>query len=153
MALSRVKTWANGEVLTHSDLNAEFDNILNNPTSLLFPLTADLTMGGFRITGASLGSVSSPSFQFTGDTNTGFYSSAADTLDITAGGVRAASFVTVASGVNYLELNPSVTTAAVKLDSEGTDTNVSIDIRPKGTGRLLVDGDQVATVLSAQVFS
>lgn len=28
--LSRIKTWASGETLTASDLNAEFDNILNN---------------------------------------------------------------------------------------------------------------------------
>lgn len=27
---SRLKTWVAGEVLTHSDLNAEFDNIINN---------------------------------------------------------------------------------------------------------------------------
>ena len=34
MALSRVKTWSSGETLTASDLNAEFNNILNNPVSL-----------------------------------------------------------------------------------------------------------------------
>jgi hypothetical protein len=28
--LARVKTWSNGEILTHTDLNAEFDNILNH---------------------------------------------------------------------------------------------------------------------------
>ncbi len=38
MALSRIKTWTT-EVLTASDLNAEFDNILDNATSLITPLT------------------------------------------------------------------------------------------------------------------
>jgi len=51
MAISRVKTWANGEVLSHTDLNAEFDNILNNASSLISPLTANLAAGGFNITG------------------------------------------------------------------------------------------------------
>lgn len=35
MALSRVHTWSAGEVLTASDLNAEINNILTNPTSLI----------------------------------------------------------------------------------------------------------------------
>ena len=153
MSISRVHTWSNGEVLTHTDLNAEFDNILNNAHSLTFPLTADGTFGGFKATGLGLGLVSSPSVQFTGDTNTGIYSSAADTFDIAAGGIRAASFATVALGVNYLELNPSVATAAVKLDSEGSDTNINIDVRPKGSGVLLVNGETVTGFLASQVYS
>ena len=116
-----------------------------------------MAAGGFRLTGLNLGTVSDPAVQFTGDTNTGVYSSAADTVDVTTGGVRAASFATVAAGVNYLELNPSITAVAVTLDAEGTDTNVSIDVRPKGSGVLTVDGEPVATIFSSifssQVFS
>ena len=51
MAISRAKTWSNGEVLSHTDLNAEFDNIINNATSLVSPLTGNLAAGGFNITG------------------------------------------------------------------------------------------------------
>lgn len=42
MSLSRVKNWI-AEILTFSDLNAEFNNILNNPGSLITPITFDLT--------------------------------------------------------------------------------------------------------------
>lgn len=35
MALSRVHVWASGETLTASDLNAEFNSILNNPATLI----------------------------------------------------------------------------------------------------------------------
>src|SRR3990167_7823179 len=42
MSLSRVKNWV-AEVLTFSDLNAEFNNILNNPGSLITPITFNLT--------------------------------------------------------------------------------------------------------------
>ena len=42
MSLSRVKTWNRNEILLSTDLNAEFNNILQNGSSLVFPLSADL---------------------------------------------------------------------------------------------------------------
>lgn len=39
MALARVTTWSVGQVLTSTALNAEFDNILNNPASLINTMT------------------------------------------------------------------------------------------------------------------
>ncbi len=50
MALARVKTWSAGEVLTAADLNAEYNNILNNATSLISPLTANLNCGAGYVT-------------------------------------------------------------------------------------------------------
>lgn len=49
MAISRVKTWSSGEVLTASDLNAEFNNILNNGADLVSPFTKAISMGGFAL--------------------------------------------------------------------------------------------------------
>src|SRR3990167_8633648 len=48
MALARTKVWI-AEVLTFADLNAEFDAILNNPVSLISPLTAAVDMNGFEL--------------------------------------------------------------------------------------------------------
>lgn len=45
MSLSRVKTWNRNEILLSTDLNAEFNNILQNGSSLVFPLSADLDVG------------------------------------------------------------------------------------------------------------
>jgi hypothetical protein len=39
MALSRVRVWIPGDILTAQDLNAEFNNILDNPISLISPTT------------------------------------------------------------------------------------------------------------------
>lgn len=50
MALSRVKVWSAGEILYASDLNSEFNNILNNGLSLISPLTTSLNAGGFKLT-------------------------------------------------------------------------------------------------------
>ncbi len=46
MAVARVKTWVNDEVLTASDLNAEFNNILNNGESLGWPATGSKDLNG-----------------------------------------------------------------------------------------------------------
>jgi hypothetical protein len=45
VSLSRVHTWARNEILLSTDLNAEFNNILSNGSSLVFPLSADLDVG------------------------------------------------------------------------------------------------------------
>ncbi len=50
MAIARVTTWNAGDVLTAAALNAEYNNILNNATSLISPLTAALDGGGQSIT-------------------------------------------------------------------------------------------------------
>lgn len=138
MALSRIKTWALNETLTSADLNAEFSNILNNAQSLVSPWTGDMAAGGNRLTGLSAGSVSSPSLQFTSDANTGVYSSAADTVDIAAGGIRVGSFPTVASAVNYWIHTPSATTDPVTLAPGGTDTNIGAVLGSKGTGGIFL---------------
>ena len=48
MALARIKTWIS-EILTAADLNAEFNNILNNAISLISPLTGALDCDGKEV--------------------------------------------------------------------------------------------------------
>ena len=50
MSLARVKTWIAGEVLTATDLNAEFQNILDNAVSLLSPVSGAFDFDGNTIT-------------------------------------------------------------------------------------------------------
>lgn len=49
MAITRIKTWITGEVLTAGDLNSEFDNYINNALSLISPLTGNLDFGTTRL--------------------------------------------------------------------------------------------------------
>lgn len=114
MALSRVKTWT-AEELTSADLNAEFDNILNNATSLISPLTANLAAGGYRLTGLSLGSSASPSVQFTGDTDTGVYSAGANSVSLVAGATASLTVSKTIAAGGYLTgvlVSPLVVEAA-----------------------------------------
>lgn len=44
-----MKTWIAGEVLSATDQNAEFQNIIDNARSLISPLTGTLDMNGNEI--------------------------------------------------------------------------------------------------------
>lgn len=50
MALSRVHVWSAGEVLTAADLNAEINNIIDNASSLISPLSGALDWDGYAHT-------------------------------------------------------------------------------------------------------
>jgi hypothetical protein len=54
--------------------------------------TGDFKMGGYKITGLSLGTAGAPSVSFTGDAASGFFQSAVNTASIAAGGVEVAQF-------------------------------------------------------------
>ena len=56
MAISRSKNWIS-EVLNASDLNAEFNNILNNPVDLWSPAAKAASMNGFSMTWDAAGAV------------------------------------------------------------------------------------------------
>ncbi len=140
MALSRVTTWSSGQTLTASALNGEFDNILSNALSLISPLSGALDFNGNQLQNLSAGSVSSPGAYFTGDSDTGPYRSAANTYDITTGGVRGLSVTTNTGGTPaasaYLQvIQRNVTEAdGVKLATQGTGSNIPLVLAPKGTG-------------------
>lgn len=134
MAISRVKTWVSGEVLFASDLNSEFDNLLNNATSLVSPWTANMDAGGFRLITLGAGSVSSPTLQFSGDTNTGVYSPAADQVTLVAGGVQILQASGYTSAVNFLRAVSAQSGIAPSLGATGTDTDISLSLLTTGTG-------------------
>ena len=73
MSLARVKTWAASEVLTAADLNAEFNNILNNALALISPLTGDLDVSGNKLKNLGAGTSSAPSLYLNGQTGVGLY--------------------------------------------------------------------------------
>jgi hypothetical protein len=56
MSVSRVKQWVADEELSAADLNAEFNNILNNGTDVAFPATKNIDLGGFAAVNAVAGS-------------------------------------------------------------------------------------------------
>lgn len=127
MALSPVKTWVK-ETLTYQALNAEFLNIYNNPMSLISPAT-----GNFDLDGQSLIIDADGDTSATGSTD--------DQWKITMGGSLVFIFDgTTASLVNGLKFVASSTTNAVQIQGYGSDTDIDIDVVPKGAGLLQVGG-------------
>lgn len=57
MSIGVFKTFAAGEVLTASDLNSSFTQIVNNGTDVAFPLTKDVSAAGFKMTTLALGTL------------------------------------------------------------------------------------------------
>ena len=120
MALSRVKTWAAGEVLTATDLNAEFNSILNNPVDLFSPAAKAVDMDGNELILDSDGDTS-----ITADTD--------DRVDFRVFAVDVFRLNTVASAVNGIDFFAAATGNAPYFLAFGTDTNINLDLRPKGT--------------------
>jgi hypothetical protein len=67
MALSRVKVWGN-EILYPADLNAEFNNIINNAASLISPIPGGLDWDGYAHTLDAAGATTTQS-----SSNTAWY--------------------------------------------------------------------------------
>lgn len=132
MALSRIKTWI-AEVLTYADLNAEFDNIINNGAgSLSSPRTSTFDLNGYSVI-----------LDADGDT----YMQAGTTNIIDFYGNSTLLFrmdMSVSTPVNALTFLASAAASDVKIVARGSDTNISIDLVPKGSGSVKING----TVLS-----
>ena len=147
MALSRVKTWI-AEVLYYADLNAEFNNILNNGAgSLSSPRTASFDLDGYTCIVDS-------------DGDTYIQATADDLIDLYGQSTLLFRFdMDATTPVNALSFVASATGTATSIEARGSDTNISINIVPKGTGVLQVGGSAVAatedanTILANQVFA
>ena len=128
MSLSRTKTWIAGEVLTAADLNTEFNNILNNALSLISPLTGALDVDGKELI-------------MDGDGDSSLTMDSDDILDMKLRGVDLFKFDgSAASLVNGVTFAGSVASSAPTLTAFGSDTNITINIVPKGTGGFTIGG-------------
>ena len=139
MSLSATKTWVAGEVLFASDLNTEFSNAYTNGEDFSTPATKAHDMDGFELT-------------LDGDGDSGILSDTDDRIDLKLQGVDLFRFDgSVASVANGLDFTASASGTDVTIAAQGV-TNVSLDIQPKGTGSVLVNGEQVG-VLASRIFS
>ena len=118
-------------------VNSLFDGVTVDATDqATVSSLGNINLSGNKLLGLGAGTVGAASISPTGDDNTGVFFSAADVVDITGGGVRLATFATVALGVNYLRVRPSATTSPVLIDAQGNDVNIGVNISTKGNGTL-----------------
>ncbi len=151
MALSRLKVWLAGEVLTAADLNGEFNNILNNGVDLWSPANKAADMNGFELILDANGDTS-----ITADTDdqidfrlggtdlfrltTAHLQLLGDQPIVDSSGNEFIKFSKTASAVNELTISNAATGNPPSMSATGGDTNISINLVPKGTGTLLVNG-------------
>jgi hypothetical protein len=85
-------------------------------------------------------------FNLRGNTNliTRFYHDVGLVKD--TNGNTTAEFAATANAVNYLQMRNNVTGGDVAVRAMGTDTDISVNLWPKGTGVVKANGTQVATV-------
>jgi hypothetical protein len=145
MAISALKTFVAGEILTASDLNAEFLNIINNGEDLGWPATKAKDYNGQTL-------------QLDADADTTLYASTDDQIDFNVGGVNLFTFDgTTGSSVNGFTWVTGVSGTAPQIQARsGTDANVSINLVPQGSGTVQISGTSIETsgniILASQVF-
>lgn len=139
MALSRIKTWI-AEILYAADLNAEFNNILNNALSLISPLTGNLDAGANRLTNVGAPTALTDAFRLTDHIhNTGVY------------------YTTAGTQPNYtLTPSPAITAYAagqqflIKLHSAQTSDSPTINISAVGAKNIYSADGQALKAYSLQ---
>lgn len=140
MSISRVKTWSAGEVLLASDLNAEFNNILNNPVDLWSPAGKAADMNGYELI-------------LDADADTSITADTDDRVDFRLFAVDVFRMNTVTSAVNGIDFFAAATGTAPYFLAFGSDTNINLNLKSKGSGSVMANGDTLATIISAQVYS
>ena len=81
------------------------------------------------------GTESAPSLSFTGDTNTGVYRPAADTVGIVGGGNDVVRMTGIASATDYLEIKNGIGVGSpLHVLAEGASANIGVHLQPKGSG-------------------
>jgi hypothetical protein len=133
-------------VLTASDLNNSLLQIHNNGDDLASPATKAHDMDGFQLI-------------LDGDADSGIRASTDDRIDLMLSGSNLFRFDgTIATPVNGMDFFTSTTGTAVRIVVVGSDTNVSINIVPKGSGVVQFNGVAAAgyedanTILGVRVF-
>jgi len=136
-------------------------------TAISIDASQVVSIGNIAVTGATTfaaGSAAAPSITTTGDTNTGIFFPAADTIGFSEGGVEAARFnssgvftttndatiqgLTVGRGAGAVSTNTAVGASALAANTTGTANtaigNLALKVNTTGVGHVSVGHDSLA---------
>ncbi len=132
-AVSRLKTWSAAETLSASDLNSEFNNIVQNGEDLGWPATKAKDMDG-------------QSIQLDGDQDTHITADTDDRIDFSLGGFDGVRFDgTTASSVNGFDIATQSTGVAPEIKSRG-ESNIGWELQDSNGNEMLVLGSVASAV-------
>lgn len=110
-----------------------------------------LSNGAGGVIVASLGAVGAPGFTFTTRTDTGFYSSAANTLDVASNGARQAQFTGTLNAVNYAVITGGITANNPSISVAGSDPVIGLNLVVKGASSVNIIGNAVGGANNAEL--
>jgi hypothetical protein len=130
-----------GHILTADDLNSDAVQFVTTNDQLVgTPRTSPFAMRG-------------QSLQLDSDDNTFIVATTGDRIDLACGGSVLFRFDgTVTTPVNGIDFIASDTGNDIVVSAVGSDTDISIDLQPKGAGSLGINGAEVSP-LSIAFFS
>lgn len=126
MAITRYKTFSDGQVLTAADMNGIQDQVINNEQDVGNPRTESFDMDGQRLILST-------------DGNTSMIASTANKIDFRLSSADLFDLDgTVSSPVNGFTVIMSATGVAVRIQAKGSDTNIGASLASKGTGTVVL---------------
>lgn len=130
----------------------------NNISAATGYFSGTVTAAGFsgNITGSisvSDGSVSAPGLYFTNEVSTGLFRPGSDRFGFAVGDVEAFELETAPGGTDYITITPSASLNAPSIGVAGTDTNISLNLTPKGAGGVSVASGPLNIVSGALELS
>ncbi len=137
MAVARSKVWIPGEVLTASDLNSEFNNILNNGEDLGWPATKAKDLDGQELI-------------LDGDGDTSIHADTDDQIDFRTGGTDRVRITN--SGLNVV--SGTVQENGVPITGAGNTTRLAgVALFKVQTARVRIEEISALQTLASQTFA
>ena len=100
--------------------------------------TSTITMASGAVIEGDDGTVGAPAYTFGSDDEYGMYFDGSDTLGLTGGGEHILALTASGTPVNYWEMLSSDMGNPVQMKALGSDTNIGMELDPKGTGTVTV---------------
>ena len=126
-------------MLLASDLNSEYNNILDNPIALWSPAASSADMNGYE-------------FILDADADTSITADTDDRIDFRLFAVDVFRMNTVALAVNGIDFFSAATGGSPYLLAFGSDTNIHLDLRGKGTGNVTMSVGNADNILMNLIF-
>lgn len=128
------------QTLTNKTLTTPIISSISNTGTITLPTTTDTLVGRTTTDTLTNKTLTAPKFA-----DSGFIAD--------PNGLALVTFGVIASAVNGLKITNAAAAGKPVLEAVGTDTNISFNIKSKGTGVVQANGYTIADVSSAQTFT
>lgn len=129
MAVGQYKIYMAGEVLTAADFNASLANITDNGQDIPFPRTEAADFDGYELI-------------LDDDADSSITADTDDRIDFRLRGVDLFRMDGATGGatINGFDFIAGATGVAPRISAQGSDSNIGINLVPKGTGAIEING-------------